>query len=170
MGQALDASAPNATGDYATVVTALAQVDASQVPGILTALSGQNYSGFSNSMVQGAQLFMNNFLSQAGGGNRRSGRIALAEACVVACDPAEQKWGAWGGALGGLGTVGQGQALGSGAVTYNVGGFAAGLDRKFTDNFPGRHDRGLHHRQPMGRRASPARASPTPSGRPVRRL
>ena len=71
VGQALDASAPNATGDYATVVTALAQVDASLVPGILTSLSGQNYSGFSNSMVQGAQLFMSNFLSQAGGGNRR---------------------------------------------------------------------------------------------------
>jgi outer membrane autotransporter protein len=85
-------------------------------------------------MVQGAQLFMSNFLSQAGGGNRRSGKIALAEACVVACDTTEpSKWGAWGSALGGLGTVGQG--LGSGAVTYNVGGFAAGLDRKVADNF-----------------------------------
>ena len=134
VGQALDASAPNATGDYATVVTALAQVDASLVPGILTSLSGQNYSGFSNSMVQGAQLFMSNFLSQAGGGNRGSGRIALAEACVVACDATgPAKWGAWGGALGGLGTVGQG--LGSGGVTYNVGGFAGGLDRKLADNF-----------------------------------
>jgi outer membrane autotransporter protein len=134
VGAALDASAPNATGDYATVVTALAQVDASLVPAILSSLSGQNYSGFSNSMVQGAQLFMSNFLSQAGGGNRRSGKIALAEACVVACDTTEpSKWGAWGSALGGLGTVGQG--LGSGAVTYNVGGFAAGLDRKVADNF-----------------------------------
>ena len=44
--------------------------NAAQVRPILTSLSGQNYSGFSNSMVQGAQLFMNNFLSQAGGGNR----------------------------------------------------------------------------------------------------
>jgi hypothetical protein len=133
VGQALDASAPNATGDYATVVSALAQVDASLVPGILTSLSGQNYSGFSNSMVQGAQLFMSNLLSQAGSGNRGSGRIALAEACVVACDATQETWGAWGGALGGLGTVGQG--LGTGAVTYNVGGFAAGLDRKLADNF-----------------------------------
>jgi outer membrane autotransporter protein len=133
VGQALDASAPNATGDYATVVTALSQLDPSVVPGILTSLSGQNYSGFSNSMVQGAQLFMSNFLSQAGSGNRGSGRIALAEACVVACDATQETWGAWGGALGGLGTVGQG--LGTGAVTYNVGGFAAGLDRKLADNF-----------------------------------
>jgi len=36
------------------------------------------------------------------------------------------------GLLGGLGTVDQG--LSTGTVTYNVGGFAAGLDRKLTDN------------------------------------
>ena len=114
--------------------TALAQVDAAQVPGILTSLSGQNYSGFSNSMVQGAQLFMSNFLTQAGGGGRRGGsRVALAEACDVACDTHDPaKWGAWGGALGGLGTVAPRPA--SGAVTYNVGGFAGGLDRKLADN------------------------------------
>jgi uncharacterized protein with beta-barrel porin domain len=41
-------------------------------------------------------------------------------------------WGAWGGALGGLGPVGAG--LGTGAVTYNLGGFAAGLDRQMTPN------------------------------------
>ena len=98
VGQALDASAPNATGDYATVVTALAQLDPSVVPGILTSLSGQNYSGFSNSMVQGAQLFMSNFLSQAGSGNRGSGRIALAEACDVACDATDRRSGAPGAA------------------------------------------------------------------------
>ena len=37
-------------------------------------------------------------------------------------------WGAWGGALGGLGTVGA-RAGSRRGVTYNVGGFAAGLDR-----------------------------------------
>jgi autotransporter-associated beta strand protein len=133
VGAALDASAPFASGDYATAVTALAQLDPSQVPAILTSLSGQNYSGFSSSMVQGARLFMNNFLSQAGSAHRGQGRIALAEACDVACDTTEPaKWGAWGGALGGLGTVGAGQSAG---VTYNVGGFAGGLDRKITNNF-----------------------------------
>ena len=43
------------------------------------------------------------------------------------------KWGAWGGALGGLGTIGANQSVGS--VTYNAGGFAAGLDRSITDSF-----------------------------------
>jgi autotransporter-associated beta strand protein len=133
VGAALDASVATATGDFATVLTALAQLNAAQVLPILTALSGQNYSGFSNSMVQGAQLFMNNFLAQAGGGSGGNNKVALAEACDVACDTtAPALWGAWGGALGGLGTVGQG--LSTGTVTYNVGGFAAGLDRKLTDN------------------------------------
>jgi uncharacterized protein with beta-barrel porin domain len=82
-------------------------------------------------MVQGAQLFMNNFATQAGGVT--GGRVALAEACDVACDTTSPAlWGAWGGALGGLGTVGAG--LSTGAVTYNLGGFAAGLDRMMTPN------------------------------------
>ena len=52
----------------------------------------------------------------------------------MACDAtAPPKWGAWGGALGGLGTVGVNQPVGS--VTYNAGGFAAGLDRAITDAF-----------------------------------
>ena len=75
----------------------------------MTAISGQNYSGFFSSMVQGAQLFMNNFATQAGGAT--GGRVALAEACDVACDTTSPAlWGAWGGALGGLGTVGAGSA------------------------------------------------------------
>jgi len=133
VGAVFDAAGPTATGDFATVLTALAQLAPSQVTPILTALSGQNYSGFSSSMVQGAQLFMNNFLSQAGGGNGSSGKVALAEACDVACDASSPAlWGAWGGALGGTGTVGAG--LNTGGVTYNVGGFAAGLDRKLSQN------------------------------------
>lgn len=134
VGAALDASAPSATGDYANVVTALAQLTPSQVQPILASLSGMNYSGFSNSMVQTAQLFMSNFLQMAGGANRNRNKIALAEACDVACDATQpSRWGAWGGALGGLGTVGSGAGLGG--VTYNVGGFAGGLDRALTENF-----------------------------------
>jgi outer membrane autotransporter protein len=131
---ALDGSVLQATGDYATVLSTLATLNASQVQPILTSLSGMNYSGFSNSMVQTAQLFMSNFLNQAGGTNRNRNTIALAEACDVACDATEPaKWGAWGGGLGGLGTVGSGQSLGG--VTYNLGGFAGGLDRRFSDTF-----------------------------------
>ncbi len=131
----LDNTAAAATGDYATVLGALAALSPAQVQPILTALSGTNYAGFSSAMVQGAQFFMNNFASQAtGGGPSGSARVALAEACDVACDEAATpRWGAWGGAVGGLGTIGAGTP--QGAVTYNAGGFAAGLDRAFTENF-----------------------------------
>ena len=131
VGATLDAAAPNATGDFATVLGSLATLGTGQVLPFLTGISGQNYSGFSNTMVQGAQLFMNNFATQSGGGT--GSRVALAEACDVVCDTTSPAlWGAWGGALGGLGTVGAG--LSTGAVTYNLGGFAAGLDRQMTPN------------------------------------
>ena len=133
VGGAIDGSVLQATGDYATVLGTLANLSPSQVPSILTSLSGMNYSGFSNSMVQGAQLFMNNFLAQASSANRGTNKVALAEACDVACDTTEPaRWGVWGGGLGGLGTVGAGQPVGG--VTYNLGGFAAGLDRRITNS------------------------------------
>jgi outer membrane autotransporter protein len=82
-------------------------------------------------MVQGALLFMNNFAGQTGGGAPAGSRVALAEACDVACDPnAPAPWGAWGGGIGGLGTIGANAPVGG--VTYNAGGFAAGLDRLIT--------------------------------------
>jgi autotransporter-associated beta strand protein len=129
VGRVLDAAAPNATGDFATILGTLATAAAAQGQSVMTALSGNNYAGFSSSMVQGAQLFMNNFANQAGGGGSPVGnRVGLAEACEVACDETSPAlWGAWGGGLGGLGTIGAN--AGTGTVTYNVGGFAAGLDR-----------------------------------------
>ncbi|SEO80937.1 Uncharacterized conserved protein, contains a C-terminal beta-barrel porin domain [Rhodospirillales bacterium URHD0017] len=135
VGAVLDANAPTATGDFATVLGTLATATAQQGQAFMTAISGNNYAGFSSSMVQGAQLFMNNFANQSGGGGSpMSNRVALAEACDVACDATTPpKWGAWGGALGGLGTIGASQPVGS--VTYNAGGFAAGLDRSITDSF-----------------------------------
>ena len=85
-------------------------------------------------MVQTAQLFMNNFANQTGGGGHGGNRVAMAEACDVACDATNPaQWGAWGGAVGGLGTIGAGQRVG--AVTYNAGGFAAGLDRSIATSF-----------------------------------
>ena len=80
-------------------------------------------------MVQGALLFMNNFASQAGGGgSSTSNRVALAGACGdrVRCDVPGGVQG-WGGALVELGTIGAN--TGTGAITYNAGGFAAGLDQ-----------------------------------------
>ena len=74
--------------------------------------------------------------------------MALAEACDVACDTlGPATWGAWGGALGGLGTIGAGQPCGR--LTYNAGGFAAGLDRAVPTDPCGR-DGGLHHRHAVG--------------------
>jgi outer membrane autotransporter protein len=55
--------------------------------------------------------------------------VVLAAACDVACEAAPAPtWSAWGGVLGGLGNIGANSGVG--AVTYNVGGFAAGLDRR----------------------------------------
>lgn len=137
VGNVLDANVNNATGDFATVLGAMAfnTFSNAQAQATLQAISGNNYAGFSTSMVQGMQLFMNNFANQSGGGGSpMSNRVALAEACDVACDATTPpKWGAWGGALGGLGTIGASQPVGS--VTYNAGGFAAGLDRSITDSF-----------------------------------
>ena len=136
VGSVLDATAPTATGDYATVVSALAGLSAQQGQAVMNAISGQNYSGFSNSMVQGIQLFLGNFAGQAGGSGSSGGssRVALAEACNVACDgTVPALWSAWGGALGGLGTISNGGAN-AGALTYSVGGFAAGLDRLVAAN------------------------------------
>jgi uncharacterized protein with beta-barrel porin domain len=133
VGSVLDASALNATGDYATVLGTLATATAQQGQAFMTAISGNNYAGFSSYGVMGAQLIMNNFASQAGGGGSpTSTRVALAEACDVACDTiSPARWGAWGGGLGGLGTIGANQPVGG--ITYNAGGFAAGLDRLVTD-------------------------------------
>ena len=137
VGNVLDANVNNTTGDFATVLGAMAfnTFSNTQAQATLQAISGNNYAGFSSSMVQGAQLFMNNFANQTGGGGSPvSNRVALTEACDVACDATTPpKWGAWGGALGGLGTIGANQPVGS--VTYNAGGFAAGLDRSITDSF-----------------------------------
>ncbi len=61
VGSALDHSAADASGDFANVIGALSLMSASQAPAAFEALSGQNYAGFSTSLVQSAQLFMNNF-------------------------------------------------------------------------------------------------------------
>jgi len=134
VGTVLDANVNTATGDFAQVLSALATNTFTNTQGqyVLQQLSGNNYAGLSSSMVQGAQLFMNNFAGQTGGTASLGGsRVAIAEACDVACDPnALPQWGAWGGGVGGFGTIGAQQPVGG--VTYNAGGFAAGLDRMIT--------------------------------------
>jgi outer membrane autotransporter protein len=146
VGTVLDQASPSATGDFANVLNALFNLDTVQGPRVLQALSGQNYSAFSSLAVQGTQLFMDAFPFGGGtdsdDGNSaalfggRPAYLALkSEDCppdATACD-IPSVWGVWGGALGGFGTV-AGDANASG-VTYNLGGFVAGLDRRFAPDF-----------------------------------
>jgi autotransporter-associated beta strand protein len=136
VGAVLDASVATASGDFANVINAFSLLTTGQAPAAFNAISGQNYAGFATTGVQSAQLFMNNLAQQAGTGSKSSGtagRIALPDACDVACDVPEYRWSAWGGALGGVGTV-AGSATASG-LNFGIGGFAAGLDRRFDSGF-----------------------------------
>ena len=134
VGRVLDIANPTATGDFGAVLNALSVLGTAQGPVALNAISGQNYAGFGNAMVQGAQLFLSNFANRAGSRSGGGTRVALAEACDVACDATTPAlWGAWGGAVGGTGTIAGNDNAGT--FTYSVGGFSGGLDRKFGDNF-----------------------------------
>jgi outer membrane autotransporter protein len=136
VGQVLDLASPTATGDFATVLNAIYGLDTTQGPRVLDAISGQNYSGFSSLMTQGAQLFMDTFQTQAGGGGGSNYQALRTDGCpdpkANACD-LEPQWGVWGGGLGAFGTV-AGDANSHG-ITYNLGGFVAGLDRHFDPGF-----------------------------------
>jgi autotransporter-associated beta strand protein len=136
VGGVLDASVATASGDFATVIGAFSLLSTEQAPAAFDAISGQNYAGFATTGVQTAQLFMNNLTQQAGTNAKSigtAGRIALADACDVACDAPDYHWSAWGGALGGVGTV-AGSATASG-LNFGIGGFSAGLDRRFDSGF-----------------------------------
>ena len=134
VGRVLDQTIGSANGDYATVLSAMVGLSTAQGPLALNAISGQNYAGFGNAMVQGAQLFLSNFANRAGSRSGGGTRVALAEACDVACDATSPAlWGAWGGAVGGTGTIAGNDNAGT--FTYSVGGFSGGLDRRFGDNF-----------------------------------
>jgi autotransporter-associated beta strand protein len=144
VGAALDNASSTATGDFNDVLNALYGLSTTQGPAALDAIGGQNYSGFSSLLVQGAQLFMDSFQVQAGGGAGGGGaslpggstyqalRTDSADACDTACD-VEPLWGAWGGGMGAFGTV-AGDSNSHG-LTYSLGGFIAGLDRKFVPGF-----------------------------------
>jgi len=136
VGYALDQTFANATGDYATVINALAGLSTSQAPAALDAISGQPYADFGTTNVANASLFMNTLGQQmalARSGSAPGARVALAQACEVeACDEA-RPLSAWFSGLGGLGSV-QGDGNSS-TLTYNVGGAAAGIDYRFDPRF-----------------------------------
>ena len=146
----LDLAAPTASGDFGTVINAIYALNTQQGPAALSLISGQSYSGFSSAATQGSQLFMNSFQANAGGGSSAgssgggnaglpgSTYVALradadtADACDIACDVRAR--------------VGRGMAPSAAsarsratpmpaALTYNLGGFAAGFDLRFGSNF-----------------------------------
>ncbi len=130
VGRVLDQVIANATGDFGDALNILSGLDTVQGPRALEMLGGQQYSGFQNLAVQSALIFMNTFQQQAGG-STGGNRIALAEVCEepVRCELSPSRWAAWGGGVGSFGTIaGDGNGR---TFTYNIGGFAAGLDRTF---------------------------------------
>ena len=129
LGNALAQASTTPSPELEVTLGNLATISPEQIEYTLNQLSGRGYAAFGTLGVQTGQAFMNT-ISQQLGAFRTSygatGRVALAEACDVACE-AEPRLGAWISGIGGVGSV-----LGSfntgGAVTYNLGGVAAGID------------------------------------------
>ncbi|MGQ0582931.1 MAG: autotransporter outer membrane beta-barrel domain-containing protein [Reyranella sp.] len=137
VGRVLDRSVAGATGDFATVIGTLATFSLAQGQAAMDAISGQNYSGFSTANLGGGLMFMNALgqqMSQARGGSGSGSRVALAQACDVACDgEGSGPWSLWGSALGGTGSIaGNGNAS---TLTYNAGGVATGADYRVDPRF-----------------------------------
>jgi outer membrane autotransporter protein len=136
VGVALNQSFANASGDFATVIGALAGLSTAQGPAALDTISGQPYADFGTMNVNNAAMFMNALGQQMAGfhGGLPAGQhVALAQACEVeSCDPTGPL-SAWASALGGLGSV-QGDGNAS-TLTYNFGGAAAGIDYRFDPRF-----------------------------------
>ena len=134
VGGALDRSAPFASGDYNTVIGALAILNQAQGPPALNAMSGQPYADFGTLNVQTGYAFLNavsSLISAARDGAPAS-RVALADACAAACS-APPTVSAWISALGGTGSVlGDGNAS---TLTYNLGGAAVGADYRLDPRF-----------------------------------
>ena len=134
---ALNQAFATASGDFATVIGALASLTIQQAGPALTAISGQPYADTGTATVGASLLFLNTLGQQiavARGKGSPGTRIALAEACDVACDEgAPQRLSAWMSGVGGLGSVGSNGDVGT--LTYNFGGAAAGLDWRFDPRF-----------------------------------
>jgi autotransporter-associated beta strand protein len=134
---ALDQSYASASGDFATVIGALAGLSRQQAGPALTAISGQPYADTGTAAIGASLLFLNTLGQQiavARGKGEPGTRVALAESCDVACDEAlPARLSAWMSGVGGFGSVGGNSN--AGALTYNVGGAAAGIDYHLDPRF-----------------------------------
>ena len=137
-GSALDRSYASASGDYATVIGALAGLSTAQGSAALSAISSQPWANFGTTNLASNALFMNTLgqqMAMARGGPASAGggqRQALAQACDVAACEATSPLSVWGSAVGGAGWVLGGQCRRP--LTYNLGGGAAGIDYRVTPN------------------------------------
>ena len=126
VGTALNQSFANASGDFATVIGALAGLNIAQGPVALDTISGQPYADFGTMNVNNAALFMNALgqqMANARGSSASTGqRQALAQACEIESCDGTGPLSAWASALGGLGSV-LGDSNAS-TLTYNFGGAA----------------------------------------------
>jgi autotransporter-associated beta strand protein len=137
VGGALDAIA--ASGNVDGIVTVMANLPNGAGAPALQALSGQPYADFGTLNARASQLFMNSVGRQMAterGAGLGSGpqRVALAEACVIACDTTEpSRFGAWVAGIGSTGSV-LGDANAS-SFTYTMGGTAFGIDYRLDPRF-----------------------------------
>ena len=67
VGTALDTASPTASGDFATVLGAIATLNTVQGPAALNAISGQPYSGFGTANIAAGTMFMNTLGQQIAG-------------------------------------------------------------------------------------------------------
>jgi fibronectin-binding autotransporter adhesin len=136
VGTALNQSFANASGDFATVIGALAGLNTAQGPAALDTISGQPYADFGTMNTNNAAMFMNALgqqMANARGAVSTGQRQALAQACEIESCDGTGPLSAWASALGGLGSV-LGDSNAS-TLTYNFGGAAAGVDYRFDPRF-----------------------------------
>jgi autotransporter-associated beta strand protein len=138
VGGALDQANITATGDLAAVLSVLSGLSAQQAPQALDQLGGEVYSGFAIAGIQTSRLFMNEvgrqMMSARRGGGTES-RLALAEACSIACeDTVSSPWTVWAAALGSTGSV-TGDITNTHSASYTIGGFASGVDYRIDPRF-----------------------------------
>jgi autotransporter-associated beta strand protein len=136
-GGGIDQSYGSATGDWATVIAALAGLNSAQGAAALDVISGQPWADMGSMNLAGTTMFMNAVAQQmalARGGNSGGGqRQALAQACEIALCEGVSPFSIWGGVLGGTGSmVGDGNASG---ITYTQGGAAVGIDYRVDPRF-----------------------------------
>jgi autotransporter-associated beta strand protein len=152
VGAALDRANSAANADFLTVINTLSNLDTTQGPAALEAISGQPYANLGSSYVQTGAAFLDAFGSHLFGLHAGPPGTTMAQAstqvpaqaaapatsdyctfdCGAAVAPEAKRYGAWLSGVGGTGSV-SGDSTGSArGFTYNFGGAAGGLDYRLS--------------------------------------